>query len=228
MNHFSLIFPTMHRDQSFPAFLADLTRFHLISEVILIDNDPSKRPNLPVFQHPKVVLLEQSENIGVNCAWNIGVSLSKNDHIAIWNDDIRMDLRVFYKVADLLDDPTTGMIGLEPGDHNSITFQKPLTTAIIDIDPLPDTQHRWGIGQAFFINKKNWEPIPENIKIFNGDDCILDGHKLAGRINYTFSNVLWNTPYSVTSRSFVNEHAEQDRILYAKYHNERILKHAKN
>ena len=51
---------------------------------------------------------------------------------------------------------------------------------------------------------------------------------LEGRINYTFSNVLWNTPYSVTSRSFVNEHAEQDRILYAKYHNERILKHAKN
>lgn len=224
---FSCIIPTMHRDSVFTTFLADLTRFHIISEIIIIDNDRSKRPNNSIFQHPKIILLEQMENIGVNCAWNLGVSLSKNDHVAIWNDDIRIDLRVFYRVEPLLDDPSTGMIGLEPGDHNSITFQKPLTDGNIDVNPLPDSQHRWGIGQAFFINKKNWEPIPEDIKIFNGDDAILDGHKLSGRINYTFSNVLWNTPYSVTSREFI-EHAERDRILYAKYHTERMLKHAKN
>jgi hypothetical protein len=225
---YSIVCPTMHRDLVFPTFLADLTRFHLISEIIIIDNDPSKRPKNPIFQHSKITLLEQLENIGVNPAWNLGVSISKNDHIAIFNDDIRMDLRIFYRVENLLDDPTTGMIGLEPGDHNSITFQKPVTSGIIDIDPLPDTQHRWGIGQAFFINKNNWEPIPENIKIFNGDDCILDGHKLAGRINHTFSNVLWNTPYSVTSRAFVNDYAGRDQMLYTKYHNERVLKHAKN
>jgi hypothetical protein len=221
---YSVICPTMHRDPTFSSFLSDLVKHHLISEIIIIDNDPAKRPNQKVFQHSKIIVLEQTENIKVNPAWNLGVAVAKNNLLCIINDDIRIALQIFYRVKSYLDDPNTGMMFLSPGDH-PITNQQPLTTGTIDVIP-HTTEHLWGAGCWFFINKKNWMDIPNEMPLFYGDNDIYDWNKLNGRQNYMITNVLFNTPYSVTSREFVNEYAEKDRNFYHKYHAERIKNYA--
>jgi len=222
---FSCIIPTMHRDPAFPIFLTDLVRFHLISEVILIDNDPSKRPNLPVFHHPKIILLEQETNIGVNCAWNLGVDTSMENHLCVINDDVRVDLRIFYRAESLLDNSNTGACFISLGDHPSITSQVPCSSGTIDIRP-HTTEHLWGTGTCFFIHKRNWEPIPEGMKIYCGDNWCFEGQIQQRRTNYLLENAIWNTPNSVTSRSFESEFSEKDKELYAKYNTERIKRNA--
>jgi len=55
-----------------------------INEIIIINNDPSYK--IPTyFKHNKIKILTQKENIFVNPAWNLGVSVAKNENIIIAN-----------------------------------------------------------------------------------------------------------------------------------------------
>ena len=218
---YSLIVPTMWRYKPFIPFLKDLVEFHLIDEIIIIDNNPNQRPIDVVSVSQKITFYSFGSNIFVNPAWNHGVALAKNNKICILNDDLIFDLRTFYRVNELLDDPTTGMIGIAPGDHPTLTGQPRVTDGKIDIIPHTN-EHLWGIGMFFFINKKNWQPIPDELKMFYGDNWIFDGHKKVGRVNYLITNSLMFTPYSVTSRNFAKDFDIPDRDLYAKLSAERI------
>jgi hypothetical protein len=227
---FSCVIPTMWKYPPFTQFLKGLERHPLIDEIILINNCYADTPN-GIEEHiansSKIhhYIHDKFSNMGVNPAWNLGVSIAKNNKIALINDDLIFDLRVFDKVSALLDAPTTGVIGLCPGDHPAITNQPSLTTGIIDILPHPRSMHRWGFGMLMFVRKDTWEPIPHEMKIFCGDDWIIEGHLLAGRQNYIIANSLWRTPYSVTSREYVDDYEIHDRQIFAHHHAKRIVCH---
>jgi hypothetical protein len=211
---FSVICPTMWRFDPFRVFLRDLDHFDQVDEILLIDNNASDAWS-PSHGHnfKKLRVLTQEQNIFVNPAWNLGVREARNEMLCIMNDDLIFDLRTFYRVGSYLTDPKVGVIGLAPGDYPDITKQPKLVDGKIDIIPWKD-HHLWGFGMLMFLNKSTWEPIPDELKLYYGDNWIFDGHRLAGRTNYLITNSLMYTPYSVTSNDFRNQFEVADRDLY--------------
>jgi GT2 family glycosyltransferase len=231
MKLFSVIIPTMWRFEPFKRFLFDLLSHEYVTDVVLIDNDPDKspvvkgkgqRPSLLTFkgQLRNLTYLPQDQNIYVNPAWNLGVEYAKTDKLCILNDDLIFDLRVFERVSLYLDSISTGGIFLAPGDFPQ-TNQPPLIDGMIDIVRYRPEMWRWGFGMLMFIHKSYWEPIPDEMKLFCGDDWIFDGQQMYARQNYVITNMFQHTPYSVTSSQFIKEFDEKDREIYGRLNRER-------
>jgi hypothetical protein len=168
----------------------------LVEEIILINNDVDNTPNWSQLKHVKVKMLNQSHNIKVNPAWNLGVSLSKNDKLCIVNDDIEFDTRLFNKIYH--------RVVAELGAHGIITgeahLRQPVTTdssiSFIKWNP-GDVIH--GFGQLMFIHKANWIPIDNCLHIYFGDDTIFHYHLYKGLDNYLIYNIKFYSPMAATS-----------------------------
>lgn len=132
-----------------------------VGEILLIDNNKGKRP-AQINDTDKITILEQSQNIYVNPAWNLGVELSKFDNICITNDDLIWDVRVLEFISQVI---SVGIIGQNCSnyDRNSELIPK--------IEPMIGRE--WGWGCCFFVHKSNWKPIPSQLKIACGDDYLI-------------------------------------------------------
>ena len=82
----SFIIPTLWRPDTTLELLQFLERSEDVQEIIIIDNAPSHRPDLPQLR--KLHLVEQDSNCYVNPAWNLGVELAQSNLICLCNDDI--------------------------------------------------------------------------------------------------------------------------------------------
>ena len=75
---FTFVIPTMWRYEPFVKFLTDLLDHDLVHEVIIINNDKPKTPELP--DSPKLRLVDFGGNIYVNPSWNRGVRFNELGH----------------------------------------------------------------------------------------------------------------------------------------------------
>lgn len=160
---FSVIMPTMWRSKRTLPMLKKLNECKHVSEIIIIDNDTNKTPE---FDLDKVVYVPQLENIYVNPAWNIGVRSAKEDYVCILNDDISFDVdKVMWNIGAVIKD--LKCIGL---DYMSFNYggNEVLIASGHDIG--------LGWGCAVWLDKKKWKPIPEDIKIWYGDNWIVDNY----------------------------------------------------
>jgi len=210
---FSVIVPTMWRvAHQFTTFLRPLCDNPLVDEIIIINNDTAKTPKHGL-SNPKINVVNFSQNIYVNPAWNYGVNIAKNKKICLLNDDITFDTNLFTKLNDLIT-PSNGVFGLYPGDSN---FQQaPNTTKNIDIARQYNSRCM-GFGCLMFLHKDNWRNIPDELKIFYGDDFIFDYHSRAlNKPNFIIKNLDFYTPYSVTSTdlSITNGFMEREGNSY--------------
>ena len=96
---FSVIIPTMWCSDLILQLLTNLESSHFVGEIILIDNDKSKRP-AHILNTDKIRIIEQEQNIYVNPAWNRGIELAKNECIALCNDDINFDPNIFGVITE--------------------------------------------------------------------------------------------------------------------------------
>lgn len=200
----SVIIPTMWKYAPFLDFLVDLTRFEMIDEIVIINNDVSKTPNSHVLKHPKINLINCETNIFVNPAWNYGVNLVKNKKICIANDDIVFDLRAFYHVEPFLSE-NSGVIGL------GIDACSPIT-GTIKIVPATNVRPH-GFGFLMFVHKDTWVEIPDSLKVYYGDDWMFNTALIDGRQNYLITNLFHYSPYSITS-SYFYHHYEIETPFY--------------
>lgn len=161
-NKFSVIIPTMWYSDKIFKLLDNLESSPLVGEILLIDNNKGNRP-AQINNTDKITILEQSQNIYVNPAWNLGVELSKFDNICITNDDLVWDVEV---LPFILDNIHIGVIGQESSNWD--INQKRLNPKI---ERMPNRV--WGWGCCFFIHKSNWKPIPPQLKIACGDDYLV-------------------------------------------------------
>jgi len=158
---FSVIMPTMWKSYRTERLLLDLCECDIIDEIIIIDNDSKNRGNISIPN--KCIVLEQSENIFVNPAWNLGVSLSKNRYICIINDDISLDVDyIFNEVSSII--PINKCIGVD-GESYSYNSKRII---LKNGDSLGN-----GWGCCIFLDKNSWVDIPEDIKIWYGDNWII-------------------------------------------------------
>lgn len=196
---FSVIIPTMWRAQDvFHIALRNLIRHPMVDDIIIIDNDHSNNPGWAFLKDDKVRVLVQQENIGVNPAWNLGVSLAKNEMLCISNDDIYFDVRLFEKITPRIKEENSGAYGIITGE--AIFNQPPSTDYSIDFKQWVPGDIIHCFGQLFFMKKSDWVHIPEELKIFFGDDFVFHSHLMAGRKNYLIYNIRFYSPMAATTK----------------------------
>lgn len=196
---FSVIVPTMWRcNDLFERALNDYINHELVGEIIIIDNAQANRPQWASLSDAKVRLLPQEDNIGVNPAWNLGVAKSLYPLLAIINDDIVIDPRVFDKVEPRLT-PDVGVFGIIWGDTE--LGQPETTDGNIDFLEWRPGSNIHCFGQCMFLNKINWVPIIEGLILSYGDDFIFHNQVISGRQNYLIYNTNFETRVSATVSS---------------------------
>ena len=194
---FTVVVPTMWKYPPFLDFVQDLSRFHLVSDIIIINNNSSRTPLHPVLSHPKVRIFDFGNNIYVNPAFNLGVAESKNDKICLLNDDLIFDPRIFYRVDEVLNE-SSGVVGICPGLDEF--KQAPFTSGSIKIIPWTPGQHTFGFGCLMFVHRTWYEYIPGSFRLYYGDNWIFDTCLARGRTNYLITDALFHTPYATTCK----------------------------
>jgi hypothetical protein len=183
----SVIIPTLWKSDFILRLIEGLVANPYVYEIIIIDNNPKSRLNFD-FHSLKIKLFEQEENIYVNPAWNFGVNNSSCENICICNDDIIFDSGKLFEIISTKIRLDT-IFGCHPYCFNvnniKHTFKSLKGHAIGE-----------GWGCILFFKKNNYIPVPDELKIFYGDNWLA----LKIFMNYSFIFPI-NTKMSTSSSS---------------------------
>lgn len=224
---YSVIIPTLWLPHYFLNTLRVLCDYSLVDEIIIIDNDKTKTPTDNILKHHKIKLLTQESNIYVNPAWNLGVSLCKNEKICILNDDITFDLHIFDYLNEKLN-KSIGIIGLDMlGIMNENNDNSPSWEMLVDnckfenyISLYAIETRIFGFGCIMFFHIGSYYEIPKDLLVFCGDDYLVEMNKKMNKQNYVFTGVRNCQIYGVSSENtFINlpEHHIEDKTKHLKY-----------
>ena len=197
MSKFSIIIPTMWIPITFLDSINEYLKSSYVDEIIIIDNNPNFRPNLPV--NDKIKLITKGHNIFVNPAWNWGVEVSKNENLIIANDDLFFpDVE---NVLDKLNNCDYDLVGLHYKNLNSGNG--------ILITPIEGDMVS-GFGCFLFLKKHNYIEIPENFKIWYGDRILFSNNSKIGVIS--LDNVKITLSETINSNNNFSKITETERI----------------
>ena len=197
---FTVICPTMWMSDFIIKFLPHLISCDLISEILLINNNLKDTPPLP-SDNLKLKMFTPENNIGVNLSWNTGVQCAENDKLCIINDDIMFDVKVFDYITNKLNS-SIGMIGL-----NLSTQQKDYTLREVKCRP-------FGFACSFFIHKNSYYKIPDELRIYYGDDWLFQINKIFSKKNYVVEGLETEGEMSKTSNNFYNDLYHKEKEIY--------------
>lgn len=161
---YSIVIPTLWKSNRINKLLFDLIKCEFVDEIILIDNGGKFFEYFEALD--KVKLVQVEENIYVNPAWNLGVKLASNQSIALVNDDINFNPNIFGVITnDIL--LQYGIIGQSEFNYKGNNSDEPI------LELWNGKVRDWGWGCLIMFDKKNWIDIPNDIKIWYGDDYIF-------------------------------------------------------
>ena len=217
----SVIVPTMWKALEYTKpFLRVLDDHPLIGEILLIDNDSTKKDDEFLQSLKKLNYWSFEEgNIFVNPAWNWGAKNAKHDKLFIINDDVLINLSQLEKIYDEIT-PDKGMIGFSYLSYCTYTldayetlknsgFGEDISFESIDPRKFPKNSgmpHPF-YGSAYFIHKESYFQIPKDFRIYYGDLYIYLCNLKKGNKNYMIEDGLVMTQYSstVATSSFVKD-----------------------
>jgi len=190
-------------------------------ELIIINNSRFEL----FFPDKRIKVLDQKENLYVNKSWNLGVSKASNEYVCLLNDDIVLNLNLFINSVKTYiinnKDINFGMLALENFEiSNDINDDND----VLELNKL--TKRGLGFGQLMLLKKSTYEIIPEEFKIFFGDDIQwLVNNNYTHRDNFYFTNLKIKGEISASSKEvedcIQSELVNWDKIvnkLYTKYH----------
>jgi hypothetical protein len=198
-NKFSVIIPTMWYSDKILKSLPLLESSPDVGEIILIDNNKSRRP-AQISSTDKIILLEQEKNIFVNPAWNLGVELSNYENICISNDDLVWDVNCLPYINENLHLGIIGQDGKNYYSGGEYSLHK--------LD-----KRGWGWGCLLFVHKTKWKPIPSTLKVAYGDDWLLreiGGWMITG-IQIETEPHPWGLSRTASRNEFVKISVEDER-----------------
>ena len=177
----SIVIPTLQKNTTILSLLIDtLTKDQNVGEIILIDN------SLKGFQNnsPKLRVIVPEQNLYVNPSWNLGVQEAKYDFIGLLNDDIAVAENFCSNVLAKLDEKN-GIYGVNIKNvvSKDEISEIPQNTSGIEIEKI-NYRGEW-FGVAMFFHKNSYVKIPEQLKIYRGDDWIVLQAKKNKKQNYT-------------------------------------------
>jgi hypothetical protein len=161
-------------------------------------------------QSNKIKLLAQINNIFVNPAWNLGVQEAKNNLICLCNDDLIFDTKIFDLIS--MKKIKNQIIGchyhcFERNDQNR-EFK------LINGHSIED-----GWGCLLFFEKQYYVPIPEEYKIWVGDDWLVSKFKFSKSFKWEIKTKMSET----SSLPNLNSLAVLDKINFREFSSKRTL-----
>ena len=216
MSKVSAIIPTLWRAKEFTDHLVNvLVEDESVGEIIIIDNAPADF----FYDNEKVVILRQEENIYVNPSWNLGIEESDYDKFIILNDDIIIPYNFVSQLEKWLT-KDKGIIGIDKPSvikvadcsNENITFldREIALKSIVIRD--------WGFGIVMAGHRKSYYKIPENIRIWYGDDYLTQMNNEQGKVNYVIDDIPIFTKMSATSDlEDFNEIKNIDTLMYDRF-----------
>jgi hypothetical protein len=163
----TVIIPSLLRIPRLFQTISELSSSPVVGEIILIDNST----NTQELQLPKLRHIIEGKNTYINPAWNKGASLARFEKLCFMNDDIWFD----WRYLDLIEKEITEdklMIGMSAENYKNPSSEFKIST--IEKHPNTNKVHRPdGFGCCWFIHKKNYRMIPEELKLWCGDDWIF-------------------------------------------------------
>lgn len=221
MDRISVIIPTMWKTEGLRERLMNLSAIPTVGEIILIDNSLTP-PELDIvgLRH-----IKNYENIYVNPAWNLGWETAQFDKLCFLNDDVDFDLRLFKNISPYITEDK-GMIGLAEyhgcgvwQDESGCDYSRPnwrrghrgYTLKVFQLNE----NRRPGYGCLWFIHKNSYTPIPNDIKIWYGDDWI---YYKSGKPNWAMMNIdIVGKPSQTSDLPEFDSVKRNDQRLYNKY-----------
>jgi GT2 family glycosyltransferase len=200
----SVIMPSMFYPEGVEERINELCNHPLVTEVILIDNTYEGKELEP---RNKLIHIQEKMNTGCNRAWNKGVSMAREDKLLIINDDVITDFGIIDKVHDLITEDK-GMIG------SGVTCWNFPDRTFGGLVPIYSRAARY--ASLFFIHKKSYTPIPEDLFNWYGDDWLF---RESGKQNYDMTDWAMGGQGSQTiDKPHLFFHTEVDtRVWYDKY-----------
>ena len=171
------VIPTLWKDQN----------IHKTFKSFSSINDPNAR--MIVINNTNIVkghtdsrieFVNLGYNSFVNPAWNLGVHKSQTEYVCLLNDDIIIDLKTLHNFIIKQRPEFTGFSYLNREGQlrkNSIQLVR-YDEDILSNYGYGKNKMPHGFGQFMLFKKNNWLKIPDNIKIFHGDDIIYYYHTL--------------------------------------------------
>ena len=218
---FSIVIPTMQNSmKSFNRLLNELNFSSLVNEIIIINN---KQEQLNLSAYSKVRVLNQQENIYVNPAWNLGVKEAQSEYVAILNDDIFFKKEFLDKVYHFIENNhDCGLIGVDSIINTNIEDLDGLKEDNIEdfhIYQIDNRNYCWGIG--IFGKKENFYNIPDDLKVWYGDDYLFSSNIANNKKNYKICTTGIKHCHSLTSKKIVfNTVKDNDLKSWEKYSKE--------
>lgn len=193
----SVIVPTMWRaNDFFSRMLPMVVGSPYVGEIIIIDNDSSRRPTEIDLTSEKIKILDYGKNLFYNKSMNVGVENSTCELLCLANDDIIFDPAIFGALCQNFDKETMGMIFPHPAYLNrgneNLELIKKLT--LVEAERPLD-----GFGCCMFIHKDNYLPVPSELVHHFGDVFYFETMKKNNKKNYFLHNWVVVTPMRVTT-----------------------------
>lgn len=209
----SVVIPTLQKNKELLCnLLSILENDESVDEIILIDNSLQGLD----YSSRKLRIIIPKENLYVNPSWNLGVKEAKNDVVALLNDDITIAPNFCSNVVKFIS-PQIGCVGaclhnIEEADNVNLVVED----SQLSFKPIDLITYHWGI--AIFFHKASYVEIPDDIKVFRGDDWIFYKNKEAGKQNYYIEGQKICHYGSLSSRSkALKSIGRKDRKNYRKY-----------
>lgn len=210
----TVVIPTLQKNTELLInLLKILENDRVVDEILLIDNSLKGLD----YTSKKLRVITPEHNIFVNPAWNLGVKEARNSIVALLNDDITIAPNYCTNIANQMN-PKMGAIG---ACYKTIKETTSIEYSIEDNDnlellPIDLITYHWGIGIFFY--KSSYIEIPDEIKIFRGDDWIFYQNRALGRQNYYIEGQIIYHYGSLTSKSkTLKPIGKRDRHYYRKY-----------
>ncbi len=208
----SVVIPTLQKNKELLInLLTTLEQDQCVDEVILIDNSLKGLD----YSNSKLKIIIPNENLFVNPSWNLGVEMAKNDIVALLNDDITITSDFCSKVAAQIT-PNMGCVGFNI-DNICVTqdIKPAIKSSELILEPAEFRGNHWGI--AIFFYKSSYIKIPNDLKIFCGDDWIFLQSKKYNRKNYQITGQDIYHYGSLSSASTkLSKIGDNDRYFYRK------------
>lgn len=188
-----------------------------VEEIIVINNSTDNFS----YENPKVRIISKGENLFVNPSWNLGVAEAKCEYIALVNDDIIIPQNFCSAVLNKMNNKH-GIVGIDNKyitEFNEDNLQEALDNNTLDESKISLTPVKYRtkcFGVMMFFNKNIYKPVPEDLKIFFGDDYIVHYAKKAKKQNAVVSGQNIYHYGSMSSKGF-NKFAHDENKAYKKY-----------
>lgn len=177
----SIVIPTLQKDLDvLKALLNVLDKDEIVGEIIIIDN------SLKGFEHDfkKVRFIIPKENLYVNPSWNLGVKESKFDYIGLFNDDVLVSENFCSRIYPYLteDKGIFGSLGDSIVCVKTQEFFNPIKAGKIELSPTDCIIN--GFGVIMIGHRSAFPYIPEEMKVYGGDEYLFKINDDNGKRNY--------------------------------------------